>query len=197
MRGLNWRSELVTPPDALPVSVEFIRDRVLRVTNGTIEDDEIEMWLRTAVLDGERQTGRAFMSQRRKAISDGFPPYGPIKLTPPLIQVVSLEYVDGNGDTQELAVSPAEFQIVPSGRVTKAELHPLFGQTWPVTRCQPDAVTVTYDCGYERADDVPETLKTGIGLVVGELYKQRTLSMIGTSIVEAPIKTSRFWPTVF
>lgn len=192
-----WRSEIVTPPEDLPVDVAFIRDKVIRVSNGDTEDAEIEMWIQAAVADGERQTGRAFMTQTRKYIGPGFPAGAIVLPAPPLIAVESVAYVDADGEDAELAVSPAAFQVVPSGRVSKAELWPLYGETWPTTRCQPDAVTVTYTCGYATQDAVPKSLIAGIGLVVGELYKLRSLSVHAVHNTPAVLDTKRFWPTVF
>lgn len=201
--GLNARTAIVTPPTDLPVTVEYIRGKVVKAAS-EIEDDAIERWIKTAVDACERETGRALMPQRRAWIADRFPCGKIVLPAPPLIDVVSVAYVDSNGDEQELAVSPLEFQIVPSGRVTKAELHPLYGQVWPTTRCQPGAVTVTYDCGYALDDSVsppevtvPEGLITGIGLMVGELYKLRSLSVHAVHNTPSVLDTKRFWQTVF
>lgn len=198
--GVTWRSEIVTAPTETAVDIAYVRDKVLRVANGTVEDEFIERAIKAATLACERDTGRALVTQTRKWIADRFPCGRIVLPAPPLIAVTSFVYVDADGEDVEWAASPAPYQIIPSGRVSKAALAPLYGETWPVARCQPDAVAVTYTCGYADADGestIPDGLINGICLMVGEIYKQRSLSQIGTSIVNAPLDTKRFWPTVF
>ncbi len=87
--------------------------------------------------------------------------------------------------------------MTPSGRYARAMLRPSTGGTFPTAAVRGDAVTVTYDAGYSDPEDVPPNLIAGIGLMVSELYKQRSLSQVGTSIVPAPLDTSRFWRRVW
>lgn len=195
--GIRARTAIVTPPTELPVTVAFVRDKVIKAAGGDVEDEAIERWLWAAYEACERETGRAISRQTRAWIADRFPAGLIVVPHPPFIDPVSLAYVDSNGDDQELAVSPLEFQVVPSGRVTKAEIHPLYGQVWPATRCQPDAVTFTYECGYESATDVPSSLIAGMLLMVGELYKLRSLSVHEVHNTPALLDTKRFWTTVF
>jgi hypothetical protein len=61
-----------------------------------------------------------------------------------------------------------------------------------------DDVTITYRAGYAN-DQTPEFVKIrqGIALMVAELYKQRELSVVGTSIVPSIITMDRFWRKVY
>ena len=54
-----------------------------------------------------------------------------------------------------------------------ARLTPVFGQSWPYTRPQIGAVSVTFDAGYGSAADVPEGIKRWILIRVGSLYQNR------------------------
>lgn len=88
---------------------------------------------------------------------------------PALRSVVSIEYVDTNGDTQTLDSSTytVDTSSLP-GRV-----YPAYGAAWPATRCQPNAVTITYTAGYGGTSDVPVAIKQGMLLVIGDLYRNR------------------------
>lgn len=75
---------------------------------------------------------------------------------PPLIAVTSIQYVDNDGATQTLAAS--EYQVDAKeepGRILQA-----YGRTWPSTRDQANAVTVTYTAGYGASGtSVPDEIK--------------------------------------
>jgi hypothetical protein len=176
--GITWRALRTVDPDGLAVDLAYIRDQVLRAVNGTAEDEHIEELIAEATDIGERMTQMSFMPQTRQLIlTPGFPtdvielPY------PPLLEVVSIEYVDSDGVIQTMLGSPAEFQTIPSGDSAPGRVTPLVGESWPSARSQFDAVTITYTAGYASADKVPARYKAGIARVVSELYRNRELSM--------------------
>jgi len=193
-QGIRWFSRRTVEPTDLVVDVAYVRDYVLRTANDNYEDAHIERLIKAATDACEEATHEALPVQTRQIILSGFP-WGAIVLPgPPLIEVDSLAYVDDDGDSQTLAGSPAEYAVIPSGRVAKAKVTPLYGETWPSTRVQEDAVTVTFECGYEDATAIPERYITGICLMVGELYKQRSLSVQNTiQNVPAVLQLERFW----
>lgn len=196
--GITWRTVLVSPPDELPVSVDYIRDHVLRAVNGTAEDLEIRRWIRTAEETLAQERGICLGVQTWAMILDGAFPTTEIKLMrAPLIDVLSVDYVDSDGDTQTLTASPAEYQVVPSGSKTFGRVRPVSGSSWPTPRDQADAVTVTFRAGYEDIARIPERYITGIGLMVAELYKLRSLSVQTPNNTPAQLQVERFWPRFY
>lgn len=196
--GIRWFSRRTVAPTDLPIAVDDVREQILRTANDHAEDQHIERLIRIATDMCEDKTHEALMPQTRQWIGSGFPcGDGPIVLpAPPLISVSSFAYVDEDGDTQTLAGSPAEYEVVPSGTIAKAMLRPLYNETWPATRCQPDAVTVTYRAGYEDVEEIPERYLAGIIVVVAEMYKQRSLSVQSTiQNVPAVLGLDQFWRT--
>jgi len=193
-QGIRWFSRRTVEPTELPVEVAYVREYVLRAANDNYEDAHIERLIKAATRACEEATHEAIMPQTRQIILSGFP-WGAIVLPgPPLINVESLAYVDEDGDSQTLAGSPAEYEVIPSGPVEKAKLTPLYDESWPSTRCQADAVTVTFECGYEDVTAIPEPYITGILLMVGELYKQRSLSVQNTiQNIPAVLQLGQFW----
>jgi hypothetical protein len=97
--------------------------------------------------------------------------------------------------------SPAEFQIrTPTGPdCDRGRIRPLVGQRWPRTRPGAlNAAEIEYVCGYPDVGsplepDVPEELVTGMLLVIGELYKVRTLSIVGVMSTPAVLQAQALW----
>lgn len=194
--GITWRSRRTVDATDLPLEVAYVRDQVLRVTNGSVEDTHIERLIMAAVDLYEDETQKAAMPQTWEWIGSGFPCSGRIELPrPPFIEIVSVSFYDSDDAVDTLLGSPAEYAVTPSGRYVPACLTPVVDGTFPSTTTREDAVTITYRAGHENG--MLEGELTGLALVVGELYKQRTLSQIGTSIVSAPIQTARFWKKVY
>jgi uncharacterized phiE125 gp8 family phage protein len=192
--GVSWFTRRTVAPTDLPMTVEHVSDQVLNLADGGRSQRFIEGAILAATEKFERATNRALVPQTWQQVMSRFPlGANPIVLARhPLISVVSLEYVDEDGVTQSLAVSPATFITIPSGEFTPAKLTPLYGEVWPVSRIQGDAVTVTFTCGYE--DNLyPEVVLTGIGLLAGELYKRRSLT---TEAAVMPMPLSAFWRKV-
>jgi len=196
--GVLWSTRRTVAPTQLPMRTEYVYDQVLRGACEDADEEFVTNAIRAFADDAEHETQRALMPQTWEMVLDGFPASGQIVLQrPPLIAVTSLQYYDADNELQDLAVSPAEFAVVPSGRYTKAIVRPIDGESFPSTYGRPDAVTVTYEAGYEDVND-PELAKINIGiaLAVGEFYKLRSLSVQGLNYTPAVLQTSRFWTKV-
>lgn len=202
--GITWFSARTVEPEDLPLSVEYVRDKVLRVANGTFEDTFIEQLIKAATEEAEHWTQRALMPQTWVLRLSGFP-WGGIALPrPPLIEIESFAYTNGDGDTVALdVVSPADYRIIPSGHLSKAQLWPLQDASWPTALSHGDSVEITYRAGYEPADvspasaPIPDLILTGICLMVGELYKLRSLSVHTGHNSAAQLQLDRFWKRVY
>jgi uncharacterized phiE125 gp8 family phage protein len=100
---------------------------------------------------------------------DGRNPFGEIRLyRPPHISVETIQYWDENNETQSL--TPADDT---NFNAVLGTISPKVGETWPKTASRPDAVTITYKCGYANAAAVPKRWKQAVLLVVGKWYEQR------------------------
>ena len=200
---IRWQSIRITEPTALPLTVPYVRDEVLRVANGTVEDTHIERLIRAATSMAELDTDRALMPQTWRMTLSGFPA-GPIVLPrPPLIEVDSVAYVDTAGDTQALTGSPPEYRLKPSGLWSRAELWPIENTAWPSTASVPNAVVIEFQCGFAvtASSEPPDVtvfsdILVGIELAVAELYKQRSLSVHAVHNTKSVLQTDRFWRQV-
>lgn len=159
-------------PDTLPLTVDDLRFD-LRLID-TAQDDDIEGYIAAATdaLDGAAGAlGRALVEQRWELLLDRFPCASEVKIPlPPLRSVESITYIDTAGATQTLATSVYAVDTASEPGVVSLK----YGQTWPATQCQRNAVTIAFTCGYGLSDDVPAALKSAIRLAVKDRYDQTT-----------------------
>lgn len=196
---VRWYTKLVEGPSDEPLDVADVRDNHLRSPNGSAEDAYIATLIASARRMAERITRRALISQRWQLIGSGFPVWYP-GLTncisvpnPPLVAVTSLTYIDSDGNQQALAEGTDYLVSAPSGPTAgRAEITPAFGKTWPVARCQSDAVMVSFTAGYPE-DQIPEDILHGMKLVIGEFYKQRSESVHAPNQNPALIRARDLW----
>jgi len=96
----------------------------------------------------------------------------------PLQSVGSIVYVDTNGDTQTLATDQ---YVVSTPTDQPGYITPAYNVCWPTTRCQPDAVVVTFNAGYGGAGAsatvaaaaVPQTTKHLLYMLIAHWYENR------------------------
>lgn len=182
------RSQTVAPATE-PLS---LADAKLHLRVVSDDDDD----LITALIQGAREYVETFL--RRQLVTatwamtlDEFPDSdGDITLPlPPLASVTSIAYVDGDGDDQTL--DSANYTVHTNcepGKITLA-----YGESWPSTRDQPDAVTVTFVAGYGAAAAVPAGIVAAIKLVLGDLYENREAAVLGTIRSDNPTVKNLLW----
>jgi uncharacterized phiE125 gp8 family phage protein len=192
------RLVLVTAPEQEPVSLAEVKAH-LRVDHDN--DDALLGALIVAArehLDGrDGWLGRALMPQTWQLVMDHFPfatdrylgirypepEWFAIRVPlPPLISVVSIKYIDSEGEEQILA----EEQYVVDTASEPARIYPAYGTTWPTTRCIPNAVTVDFECGYPFGEPegcppvapvtVPRPIRMAMLGLVAHWYENRVVS---------------------
>jgi uncharacterized phiE125 gp8 family phage protein len=133
-----------TPPTVEPLSLQEAKDH-LRL-DGDMEDTHISALIAAARGWVEGFWGRQLAAATFKLTLDAFPTdNGAITLpSPPLIAVTSIAYVDTNGTTQTLSTS----DYTVDSESEPARIVPAYGEDWPDTREQVNAVAVTYRAGY-------------------------------------------------
>ncbi len=154
----------------------------LRVT-GTDDDTLIGTLITAARQYVENYLNRSLITQTWEWRLDGFSPWTLIVPMAPLISVTSIQYVDGEGTTQTLAST--EYTV--DAKSEPGRITPAYGKSWPTTRYQMNAVTITFQAGYGAAAAVPSPIKQAVLLVIGEMYAHREASMVGAPIVELPL----------
>jgi hypothetical protein len=187
--------KLITPPATEPVSLADAYDYA-RVTT---PDDALMSSLITAAREyAETYTRRQFVTAtwlyaldafRASFIGPGYDtfrqpatlpqtlgsfPFGTMSYPwnvidiplPPLQAIDSIVYIDPNGQQQTL--DPSQYivdAVTQWGRIT-----PSFGQIWPPTRPQLNAVQITFTAGYAT---LPQKIVQAIKLIVNHWWDHR------------------------
>lgn len=160
--------KLITAAQDAPVTLAEAKAH-LRV-DGTTEDVLITSMITSATEAAEQLTGRALMPQTWELVLDSFDD-GVVLTRPPVRSVTSITYVDEAGATQTL--SPLLYRLRSADDFGLASVIPAYGQTWPTTLADVDAVKVRFVAGYASEDYVPEPLKSWVKLQVSAMYENR------------------------
>lgn len=136
---------LVSGPGVEPLSLDAAK-KWLRVDSGH-DDAAIADLIAENRRRAERVTGRALVTQTWRLTLDEFPPWEIAVEMPPLASVASISYVavDGTQTTLSAALYQVDAESKP-GRIA-----PAYGEVWPATRCQMNAVTITLIAGVSAA----------------------------------------------
>jgi len=164
------RLRLIAAPAATPLTLDEVKSQVRETTND--RDAELTAMLAAATtqLDGRAGVlGRALVTQTWELMLDAFP-CGVIELPlPPLQSVTSISYVDADGATQTLATTVYGVDVA----CEPGEVYLKYGQEWPTTRDERNAVTIRFVCGYGLAAAVPENIKSAMKLHIADLDANR------------------------
>lgn len=178
MLATHWNLTVATAPAFEPVSLQDARLHLRADT--TVEDPLIASLVAAVRTHQEHTLGVAMATQTLALRMDCFP--GVIELPrSPAVSVTSIAYVDGDGESQTLASS----LYVVDVRSHPARIVPAYGESWPVTRDQPNAVTVTYIAGYAEGL-CPYPLQAALKLRLADLYEHREASIIGATRTHNP-----------
>lgn len=187
------RMSLTTAPVDYPIDIDGVHQH--SKIDVRAEDDVIERLIRTATRIAERELRRRLFTQTWAHTWDAFPPSG-VRLVvpfPPVASISSIAYIDANGDSQTWASSNYK-TFLPSGPNAQAGLvEPVYGEVYPDTREEMNAVTLTAVHGWDDVDDIPDDIKSGLYLLVSHLYSNRDAVLTGTIATELPMGVAACW----
>lgn len=119
---------------------------------------------------------------------------------PPLIEVVSITYVDTAGATQTWASSNYLVDAPQGPRCARGRVSPAYGVIWPQTRYQLNAVTIRFRAGYvdditaaavDQEPNVPALLVQGMLMDIGTMFENRENYVGDTRITDIPTGRSQ------
>jgi len=189
---------LVSGPTSEPIRLDDVKVHVRVSSTVTDEDTLLGDFISTAVEYVENFIHRRLLSQTWALTLDGFPACIDLPF-PPVSSVTSITYVDTSGTTQTLAASSYTTDLPSGPYAPMARVYPAYGVSWPSTRDQASAVTVTFICGYGNHEShVPWSIKTAIKLMVQHWYdvgRQPVVIGAGNTVTPVP-KTvdDLLWP---
>ena len=161
--------------------------------DGSAEDALITELIAAAREHCENYTGRQLYLATWRATFDTFPTRIELPKVP-LISVSSIKYIDSAGVQQTLAASGYQVMQSKFGKVV-----PAYGEVWPHTRAQPDAVEVEYKAGHVDTSTSPDTgavpgpLVRGMMLYLNHWYEHRSEVVIGTIAKPMPRASADAW----
>lgn len=204
---------ITEPPASEPVSVAEMKLWLKQEQN---DDDDLIAGLITAAREMcETFTNRAFVTQTWTMSMDALPGYidrrsvvaqsvrtlstgawelignrwGFVLPASPVQSVTSLTYNDQNGNLQTLLPGVSYNADILS---SPARIFPVFSTFWPLTQYAPNAVTVTFVCGYgsvkhdgdgNTAWPGPKSIQTAIKMQAAWLYNNRSSYAQGQGLV--------------
>lgn len=187
---------LVTAPVREPLTLDEAKP-FLRVS--TDEENAIVNRLSVAAREyAETFTRRALLTQVWDWKLDGFP-CGVLEL--PIANVTaigSITYIDQNGDSQTWSSALYQTDLPVGPKAPFGRIVPAYGQSWPSTRDQMNAVTVRFTAGYgSDPDAVPSSLITAMQTLVTHWFTNREPVAVGVGIgaVAVPLSIDgMLWP---
>lgn len=178
------KPKIITPPAAPLLSLATVRAQcevvAIEVDSDGVEshpDDALLLQkLEEAVEYAEGFTGLSFSIRTLEIALDGFPEEGVELPGSPVIEIVSLTYVDADGNPQE--VDAADFTL--DTHQMPNWLLPASGFTWPATSDVVNSVKVRYRAGHSSegeadsdAEILPARVRSAVLLHAAALYRDR------------------------
>lgn len=175
------RIERVTQPKAEALTLEDVK------AHGIVDSDDDNAFLTRCIkaarqmVEGPEGAGLAIMAASWKLTLDCFPaeiriPMGPV------LAIDGIAYVDGSGDQQTLDADGYQWRK----GFLEARIGPAYGKSWPSTRDQFNAATVTFTAGYPGTEAetpdlkmVPEALRHAMLMLIAHWNLNRETSVVG------------------
>jgi uncharacterized phiE125 gp8 family phage protein len=179
---VNNVKESTIPADAVSVYDAKLHCRVDHST----EDALFTRLIGVARRQCEQISQWAFTTRTLVSKLDYWPYDGCIELPyPPLQSVTSIVYTDANDDDHTL--DSVYYKVDTHG--TPGRIILKSGVNWPSEDLQVGAsITITYVAGFGDENEVPDTYKQAMLLLVGHLYENRESVVVqqGVSLVQVP-----------
>ena len=171
----------------------------------SIDDDADDLLLETYIASAravaEETTGRQLMTATKEVILDGFPGDDQIRIpSPPLIELLSVKYLDTNGVEQTLDPSYYVVEKVKGEAGLCSFLRLGYGLVWPSVQTVRRNVRVRFRCGYvtgagteldPEVAHVPKGILHAMMVGVEESYGNRGESIQGRISTAATMTMTR------
>lgn len=167
----RWSTSLVTAPAVEPVTLTEAKLHC-RVDHAS-DDDLITALIVAARQHAEAVTNRALITQTWDLRLDRFPHAAIALIKPPVASVTSITYVASDGTSTVWDAANYDTDLPAGTWAQCGRIVPAYGEAFPATRDEPNAVIVRCVHGYGLAADVPSPIKAAILLLVGHWYETR------------------------
>jgi uncharacterized phiE125 gp8 family phage protein len=162
------------------------------------EDALIDTLIRAARQHVETFTRRALLTQTWDWKLDSFPYRAFALPMAGVTSITSISYVDTAGATQTWSSALYASDLPTGPRSQRGRIEPAYGESFPSTRSQMNAVTVRFVAGYgTTAASVPEGIKAAMKLLIGHWFQNResVVVSVGAGALEVPATADvLLWP---
>lgn len=176
----------LVPPSTEPLTIAEVQAHCRIDTSD--DNTLLASLIKAARLTAEARCQRSIAISRWELTLDQFP--DAIDLIMPRVRsIVSVHYRAPDGtDT----VLDSAGYVLDNKSYVKNWLYPAAGYTWPTIWEHPNAVTVTYDAGFDDGA-VPEDIKLWMNLAIGAWYDMRA----GMDVAPLPMQAFELPPQFF
>lgn len=138
----------------------------------TADDLLLGVYVRSATSQVERRTGRQLITATWQLTLPGVPTSRCVRLPrPPLVAVTGITYLDTAGVTQTLGTS--NYRTYGAADIHNAGGVYIHTPPTDIHIDHPEALTITFICGYGNGEDVPDMLRAAIMILVAGSYRDR------------------------
>jgi uncharacterized phiE125 gp8 family phage protein len=164
-------TEVIAAPTEDPVAISDARLQVSILADDSTYDAELTLYMKAARAHAEEITGTCLMTQTVLMRASCFADLEALP-TAPLQSISSIKYLDALGIEQTLSTDVYEAVLV--GMRPFVRLKP--SQAYPAALRVKDAIRVTAVAGYGAPEALPDDVKLGLLLMIGEWFKEREAS---------------------
>lgn len=152
-----------------PVTLAEAKDHLELTASDTTHETKLTRFIKAARAKVEDDTNVAMLPQTFQLSLDQFPGqdediYLPIR---PLVSVSSITYYDSDNAQQTLATS------VYAVDIGRRIIHLKYDQEWPESAQVKNAVSVTFNAGYNSTDALPPIFKQLVLVQVALMFEDR------------------------
>jgi len=169
--------KVITPPTIEPATVDEAKAQA--VIGHNADDLLLALLIGAARENGEALTGRSWAEKTLEVVLDAFPSWEIELPQGPVTDVVSVKYIDVDGDEQTLTES-TDYEVDTDSLV--ALISPVFEGEWPETKNTFGAVRIRYEAGWARSD-FPLALKQWLLIRVASMYAQKENHVAGPGML--------------
>jgi len=163
------RDNPTTPPSEAVVSTADAK-LFLRIDD-TTEDALVAELVLAATKYAQQAISQQFVTATYVGYLNTFPNADFIEVEyPPLQSIGSVQYYDTAGELQTFSTD--DYTVDTTRRPGRINLA--YGKSWPSTYGIPNAVVITFTCGYGAATAVPENIALAIKMLIHEYHENRS-----------------------
>lgn len=154
--------------------------------DSTDEDNLLTILIKASRETVEMRTGRSLITQTRVMKMDYFPCTDIIRIpNGPVQSITHVKYYDQDEVLQTL--DSGDYWVDTDSDIARV----IVKDSWPSTEDMPNAVIITYVCGYGAAgSNVPAPLRKAMLFILGHMYENRQnviVSGSSTGVLEIPM----------